>query len=179
MAALPTALAPPANGTSIIGGIPTSTVPAIGNPLITPGMGGAAARGGATIVPVPGVSATPVLAASPNANAPALSNIQVSARVGADDCAISPSPSFNTGVTELYLVATATNIAPGMTISSRWTRDGVEVAFYEWTPDFAVNGACIWFLAPGAEVDLSTGSWNVQLAIDGAAVGSSGFTING
>src|SRR5690606_17455817 len=100
----------------------------------------------------------------------ALQNIQVSTRVGADDCAVSPATTFTAGMAELYVSATA-NISAGTTLSARWVHDGTEVAFNDWTPDFDINGACIWFNILGDAISLTAGAWSVQLAINGTPVG--------
>jgi hypothetical protein len=160
--------------------IPTSDLPVIANPLITPGV---AARGGATLQALPtptALAGAPVTGATPDPNAPTVTDIVVAARVGANDCAINPSSSFTLGVANLYVVGTARNITPGTRLTSRWTRDGVEVAFYEWTPDFAINGACVWFHVPGAQVALAAGSWTVQMTVNGVSIGTPiAFTITG
>jgi hypothetical protein len=169
------AQAPPLSGA----GIPTSDLPVIANPLITPGVG---ARGGVTLgapTPTP-LAGVPASNATPDPNAPTVTDIVVAARVGANDCAINPSTSFSLGVADLYVVGTARNITPGTRLTSRWTRDGAEVAFYEWTPNFAINGACIWFHAPGAQVPLAAGSWAVQMTVNGVPIGTPvTFTITG
>lgn len=159
------------------GGAPQQTFPAIQNPLLTPGSSGivvtqgASARGDAIIV-VP--SPTPLVQQNTSG---ALQNIQVSTRVGADDCVISPSTTFTQGMTELYVSAAATIVA-GTTLSARWVHDGTEVAFNEWTPDFNINGACIWFNILNSSIPLTAGAWSVQLAISGTPVGQPvSFTI--
>lgn len=151
----------------------TETVfPEIANPLITQG---ASARGDATIVPPTQI---PLAQSTSDGNPATLTNLQVSARVGADDCALSPSTSFSQGISELYVSAVAQNVTAGTLISSRWVHDGTEAAYYDWRPTFDINGACIWFHLPGDEVSLTAGDWTVQLAIDGTPVGNSvAFTI--
>lgn len=164
------------------GVIPTSTAPTSFNPLITPGIGGGA-RGGATLVLAPPTAAagnaSPAGAATLDPNGPNLVNIQVATSVGADDCAVNPSSVFTSGVAGLYVVATARNIPAGANLSARFTRDGAEVRPYDWTPDFAINGACIWFWAPAEEVTYTVGAWAVTLAINGVPVGPPvAFTIS-
>ncbi|MCK6579003.1 MAG: hypothetical protein L6Q98_12950 [Anaerolineae bacterium] len=156
-----------------------SGLPAIPNPLITPGMivtQGASARGDAPLAqPTP----TPLISEQSDDGSSSLSSIQVSARVGANDCAVNPSTSFSLGITDLYVVATA-NVSAGATLSARWTREGVEVAYYEWTPDFNIGGACIWFHLPASDADLSAGNWAVQMAINDSPIGQPvAFAING
>ncbi|MBK8020668.1 MAG: hypothetical protein IPK19_04365 [Chloroflexi bacterium] len=164
--------------------LPTQAgLPAISNPLITPGAPtaaivvtqGASARGDAPLA-----QPTPTLVAGAgSAGGSGLTNIQVSARVGADDCAVNPATTFSAGITDLYVVANAT-ISAGATLSARWAQEGVEIAFYEWTPDFDIGGGCIWFHLPSSDAALTSGNWTVQLAVNSSPVGSPiVFTISG
>ncbi len=149
-----------------------SAPPVINNPLITPGgasLGGGSVRVDSTLLPP---SPTSLVPQQNNPNAPALLNVQISTSVGADDCAVNPTTSFSVGVTDIYVVAVASNILATNVLSSRWLREGTEVAFYDWTPGFAVNGNCIWFNLPSSSVDILPGNWTVQMAIDSIPVGN-------
>ena len=47
-----------------------------------------------------------------------------------------------------------------------------QVANYDWTPTFDINGACIWFYIDQSEVAFTPGTWRVQMALNGSPVGS-------
>ncbi len=80
--------------------------------------------------------------------------------------------------TDIYVTATANDTAAGTTFSSTWYYEGTQVAYYEWTPDFSIRSACIWFHMPASEVDYTAGNYNVQLAVNGTNVGAAAaFTI--
>jgi hypothetical protein len=109
---------------------------------------------------------------------PSLYNIVTAAAVGANDCAISSVSTFSISTAEIYVVATAANIAPGTTLSSSWLApDGVAVN-HSFTPDFTIDQNCIWFYIDQSDVVFTPGSWSVQLAINNQPVGQPvAFTI--
>lgn len=123
-------------------------------------------------------SPTPIATADPNV--PNLTNLTLTERVGGDDCPIGAATSFTTSTTDIYATAVAHNLRPGNLVTSTWTRDGAQAAFYEWSPNFEIAEACIWFHLPASAVEFVPGNWSVQLALDGAPVGSPlTFTIAG
>lgn len=102
---------------------------------------------------------------------PALTNIVMAEGVGSDDCALGAASSFSSGAERIYVVATAFNIEPGMTLVSRWQVAGVEVV-HDFTPDFTIDDNCIWFFIDQTDAEFMPGNWNVQLEINGAISGS-------
>lgn len=149
----------------------TPSAPQIANPLLTPG----AAQGDSGLVqPTQSTgdeSTQPTSAPSDNGGA-GLSNITVTDQVGSDDCPIGSSDSFSSSTSEIYVTAVGNGLTGSETLDSIWRIEGTEIQRYSWTPGFAVNGACIWFRLPSAEVDFTPGNWTVELLVNGAAAGS-------
>ncbi len=151
--------------------------------LVTPGSG---AQGNAALtpnIPQPTVFTTPT--PLPGAEQPtqipvvsseALTQITLTRAVGADDCPTSAETVFTTADTEIYVTAVA-QVSAGSQIVSRWLFGGTEIVTYDWTPDFDIDGACIWFYMPASAVEYTPGSWAVELSVNGASVGSASFTI--
>ncbi len=111
--------------------------------------------------------------------APALTNIVMASGVNNNDCAQSVVTTFTVNDAEIYVVATAENIEPGMTITARYQIGGNEVV-HDFTPDFSINGNCIWFYTDQTETEFTPGNWNVQLDIDGQPAGQPvPFSISG
>lgn len=185
------------DGDTTIESIPPTQpdLPAIANPLLTPGaaatlsavtpQGGAgegAARGDAPLVPQ---TPSPVIASpTPDPNAPTLTQIALSTTVGADDCPTNATTSFSSGAAGIYIGAVAQNVTAGTTLSSTWYLEGSQIAFYDWTPDFAINGACVWFYLPAEEASEAggflPGNWSVELAVNGLRVGTPlNFSVSG
>lgn len=130
--------------------------------ISNPGDGGAAL----VITPLATQSASP------------LSNIVMAEAVGSDDCAIQPLTTFTTQTPQIYVVATAQGIGTQDTVTSRWSRDGQAIVDYSWTPNFQIDGACIWFYIDQSEVEFAPGTWQVQMELNGQNVGSPAvFTI--
>lgn len=150
--------------------------PAALTPLPVAGADGAnaaptAAPGDVPVTP-PGANVTPTSAA------PTLANIVTAANVGADDCAAGVSSTFSASSSRIYIVATAYNIQPGTAIVSRWFQNGQQVVSHDFTPDFEINDACIWFFIDQTDVPFTPGAWTVDLEVNGAVVGpSTQFTI--
>jgi len=111
---------------------------------------------------------TPV---APQASGP-ISNIVTAGSVGDDDCALNPGASFTTATPEIYVVARASGIGSSDNITSRWSAGGSEVVSYDWTPDFEIEDACIWFYIDQTEVTFTPGNWQVQMELNGQPVGS-------
>lgn len=159
-------------------------------PMVT---GDGAARGSIPVGPTPAF--IPVTNATPtplsilsdgtqptnnapvNPTAPNLTNVAFSSSVGADDCPVSPTTSFSSAATSIYVTAVGNNLTSNNVIASRWFLDGSEQVFYDWTPRGTVNGACIWFYITPEAVAFTPGTWSVELSIDGTVVNTSGFTI--
>ncbi len=97
-----------------------------------------------------------------------LRQIVLAPDVGADDCATQVVTSFSTQAERVYIVARAFGIASGTEIASVWERDGEPLARFAFTPDFAINDACIWFFADPTDFDFIPGNYAVTLQISGA-----------
>lgn len=107
-----------------------------------------------------------------NPNGPNLNQLVLAEQVGADDCALSPTTTFTTAATDVYLVAMGSNLTPQNTLTARFFRDGTEQVFYTWTPGRNIDGACIWFHMPSSDVNFVAGNWSVALEVDEAPYGS-------
>ena len=105
-----------------------------------------------TITEVPGV--------------PALQNIVMAASVGNDDCAAQVTSTFTTSTPEIYVVATAMSITPGTNIAARFSIGGQEIR-HDFTPDFEINGNCVWFFIDQNDLEFRPGNWSVQLELNG------------
>jgi hypothetical protein len=128
-------------------------------------------------VPQPEITgeAIPPITPTPG-GAPALTDIVTSENVGNDDCAVGVTSTFSASAQQIYVVATALNIQPGTTIVSRWQVGGQEIV-HDFTPDFEINQNCIWFFIDQVDTTFTPGNWNVQLEINGSAVGTATFSI--
>jgi hypothetical protein len=148
----------------------TATAPAIGQ--FTPETGGPQAT------PPPDAPGSTTDTASNGQ--PALSNIVMAEAVGKDDCAVGSVTTFTPNADRIYVVATASNIMPGTRLNSRWMANGKEVVAHDFTPDFEIKNACIWFFIDQTDTAFTPGNWSVQLEINGAAAGAPvPFTISG
>lgn len=145
---------------------------------ITPIMSDSGAQGNSELLSPP--TAAPVAEQTVDPDAPHLTDIVITQAVGADDCAVSPTSVIPTNAEGVYASAVAHNLTPGNVVVSRWSREGAEMVFYEWSPGFDIEEGCIWFYMPASDVDFSAGNWSVQLDLDGAPVGQPvSFTISG
>lgn len=166
-------------------GAENSPVPMIANPLLTPGApqvnNQGAAQSNSALVPLtPSQQLAPQATQAPaDPNSPSLTNITVTTQVGSDDCPVNPANQFDASATEIYVTAVGNNIPANATLNSVWRLEGTQVQDYSWTPGFAVNGACIWFLLPASEVQFTPGNWSVELQINGVSAGTLQFTIGG
>lgn len=114
-----------------------------------------------------------------NSVGPSLTNILLTTRVGADDCPIAPATSFRSEEEAIYVTAVANGITPGTRIEAVWFRETERMMTYDWTPTFAINGACIWFRLPASEVWFRAGRWSVEMSVNGTRVGSTSFNFVG
>lgn len=131
-----------------------------------------------TPFPVPGTPAgnAPVVSPSPvdaavtqEVTTPALVNYMMSPGVGNDDCALNPTSSFTTNTAEIYVVATGMNIPAGTNIAARFSVGGQEIR-HDFTPDFDINGNCIWFFIDQSDLTFQPGTWSVVLELNSTAV---------
>ena len=97
--------------------------------------------------------------------------------VGSDDCALDVNPRFTPSSAAIYVVANAYKIPAGATISSSWQRANTEVALFSFDAQRAINGSCIWFFIDQSDTPFFSGSWSVELRLDGAALAVMPFQI--
>jgi hypothetical protein len=110
--------------------------------------------------------------------APSLYNIVLAEGVGSNDCALAAVSIFPSTTQQIYVVATAANIASGTKLSSHWYREGTEVVFHDFMPDFNIEQNCIWFYIDQTDIAFTPGNWSVQLDINDQPAGSAvAFTI--
>jgi len=114
-----------------------------------------------TPTPLPDVLANP--------DAPRLENPVTALGVGQDDCAVNITAQFAPTTAEIYVVATAVNIASGTRLTSRWLFGGEQQAAFSFTPDFDIERACIWFFVDQSDFEFVPGQWSVVLDINGQA----------
>jgi hypothetical protein len=141
--------------------------------------GGGTSNGGqqqVVITPLPGAETVGTPTTPIPGTEPTLTSIVMAEGVGSDDCALGVTTTFTTATPEIYVVATALNIQPGTTIVSRWQLGGQEIV-HDFTPDFAIDQNCIWFFVDQVDTPFIAGNWNVQLEINGVAVGTVSFSI--
>jgi hypothetical protein len=111
---------------------------------------------------------------------PSLYNVVLAEGVGSNDCALAAVSSFPSTTQQIYVVATAANIASGTKLSSHWYSAGTEVVFHDFTPDFNIEQNCIWFYIDQTDTPFTPGTWSVQLDINDQPAGSPvSFTITG
>ncbi len=129
-----------------------------------------------TVAPTPSPAATSadsaVLTPTPTqqSNTPSLTSIVMAGSVGDNDCAVDIRTQFSNNDERIYVVATASNIEPGTQIMSRWMREVEEVAAFDFTPDFQIERACIWFFIDQTDAEFTPGNWSVTLEINGVPV---------
>ena len=134
------------------GGIPATS------PLATPE--------GAMENAVPTPDPAQPVEAPENPGQPALQNVVIAPGVGSDDCAINITSNFTTSTAEIYIVATGVNIPAGTNIAARFAIAGQEIR-HDFTPDFDINGSCIWFFIDQNDLEFRAGTWSVQLELNG------------
>ncbi|PJF41298.1 MAG: hypothetical protein D6737_05250 [Chloroflexi bacterium] len=146
--------------------LPATATPAPPSRIVDPNATGEV---NAVVSPV----SAPTPAGLPTVGAqPILSQIVTATGVGDDDCAVNQTSQFTSDTAEIYVVAVADNIVPGTQIASRWFRENVEVAAFDFVPDFRIDDACIWFFIDQTDAEFTPGEWSVQLSINGGNVGA-------
>lgn len=113
-------------------------------------------------------------------NAPRLENAGTALKVGTNDCALDNTQIFSPSTPAIYVVATAINVPANTRLSSRWLFRNELVATFDFTPNFDIQRACIWFFATPEDFAFATGEWSVALDINGVqATPNVNFTITG
>jgi hypothetical protein len=133
----------------------------------------------------PPVEVTPAVQVTPftvtpviDDDGPYLADIVMAEGVGADDCPVGITSQFSPGTERIYIVATAHQVTPGTTFTATWFREATELVTFTFTPDFAIDGNCIWFYADQSNFDFTPGSYQIRLEIDGIPIGEPAlFTI--
>jgi hypothetical protein len=111
---------------------------------------------------------------------PNLLNIVTSAGVDNNDCALGSVNLFNTDAQSIYAVATAVLIEPGITLGATWYQESNRLIDQSFTPDFAIDGECIWFYVTPVDIPFNPGLYSVQLTINSLPVGAAiPFSIQG
>ena len=147
--------------------------------------GSSAASGGdgpSTPVPVTPFAPTepPAPEVPDDPNQPRLIDFVLSRAVGNDDCATSPTDQFDTSDPSIYIVARAQNISPGMTMGARWFREGQELVYFDFTPDWSIDDACVWFFATPVDFEFLPGSYTIDITLNDAPAGPPvNFTVIG
>jgi hypothetical protein len=132
---------------------------------------------GANVTPTPLPEAA--LATQEVVTGPSLVNYMMAPGVGSDDCALNPTTNFTTDTAEIYVVATGMNIPAGTNIAARFSVGGQEIR-HDFTPEFDINGACIWFFIDQNDLEFRPGTWSVELDLNNAPVSPPiPFTITG
>ena len=132
------------------------------------------------VTPIDAPTAVPTAAANRPATSPPqvtaagprLDNIVMASGVNRNDCAIDVNPAFTPASREIYVVAEAYNVPAGAKISSRWHRQGIEVAYFSFDVENRIDGNCIWFFIDQTDTAFVTGAWSVELRVDNVRVAS-------
>lgn len=114
---------------------------------------------------------------TPDPTMPRVENLVMSTGVGQDDCATGTTASFTSASPQIYVVMNAYNLSAGMTVTARWSRDASELTVFDFTPDFDINGPCIWFYAEPVDFAFDPGTYRVEIAINGTPVAATDFSI--
>lgn len=126
----------------------------------------------------PPTAPPPLETSTPDPSQPRVENLVTATGVGADDCPAGITASFTGASPQIYVVMSAYNLAAGMTVSARWSRDdGTALTTFEFTPDFNINGACIWFYAEPADFAFDAGAYRVEIDINGLPAAAAAFSI--
>lgn len=124
-----------------------------------------------TVMPsLSGSDGAPVVsgaAQTPTAGQPSLFNLITAGGVGANDCALASVTAFSTETPQIYVVATAANIAAGTTLGAQWYLGDTLLTKQEFAPKQDVNNNCIWFYVEPVDFPFTPGTYRVDLLING------------
>ncbi len=112
---------------------------------------------------------------------PMLYNLVTAEGVGSNDCALSSVTTFSPDTAQIYIVATASNITAGSTLSAQWYLNDTLLIKQDFSPKDDINDNCIWFYAEPVDFPFTPGNYRVDLLINGNAVAGAqaSFTIQG
>jgi hypothetical protein len=152
----------------------TATPSPVPSPIITPAI--ALTQGALTAI----AEATPVTGVN-DVNASTLpafvSDIRLGTSVGNDDCVGQATTTFNITTPEIYISARITDSPANTRFSTRWTApDGNSVTF-DFTPDFSIDDACIWFFIDQTDLSFIAGNWSVNFDVNNSG-GGDDFAFN-
>lgn len=165
---------------------PATPNPAAARPLFTPTVDvrDAPAGGITRLPPTLDPNVTPTATPAPvtpaptlDPNGPRFEGVVTATGVGDDDCAVGTTSVFSPSTAQIYVVATGFNIAAGTTIQSSWFRGDTALTSFDFAPDNAVNGACIWFFADQTDFAFDVGTYRVDLLIGGVQAASAAFEV--
>lgn len=143
-------------------------------PSITPTLDASQPTATPALIVTPFFVEPPTQPAAVNTTAPSspLSEFVMASSVGDDDCAQSATNQFTSQTAEIYVVARARNIPAGTQFLSRWFNQdtGEELAVFDFTPDFIIEDACIWFYATTDDFPFNAGNYAVVLEMNGQPV---------
>ncbi|NDJ74934.1 MAG: hypothetical protein GYB65_01635 [Chloroflexi bacterium] len=155
-------------------GTPIATIPS------NPAGGSAPASGG---VPTVAVNQTPGGAGGSQATSTTttFSNTTTAPGVRQEDgCAAGTSLVFGSDADEIFVVTTIRNLQAGSTIGARWMVNAQEYYYEEncWTPDQNWDEVCAWCSISANSGVFDTGSWSVELLLDGELRSRARFQVN-
>lgn len=159
----------------VIAAIQATGVPAVAtsvNPTSVP----ITPQGAVPASPAPPPEETPNAPGQPQ---PTLSQIVMAQGVDSNDCATNVTNQFSPTAERIYVVARATNVQPGTLIRSRWVFNDNQLAAFDFTPDFTIQNACIWFFADQTDFPFTPGTYIVFLELGGQPSGEISYTIAG
>lgn len=104
--------------------------------------------------------------------APRLENPVTSTGVGNDDCAVNTTSNFTTTTPEIYLVVEAVNTPADAQFGSRWSREGTVLADIDFSLNFDIERACIWFFVDQTDFQFTPGNYTVDLTLNGEPAGT-------
>ncbi|MBI1281712.1 MAG: hypothetical protein GC179_26535 [Anaerolineaceae bacterium] len=118
-------------------------------------------------------------AVTATAGQPTLFNLVTAEGVGSNDCALASVTSFSANAPQIYVVATAGNVAAGSTLGANWYLGDTLLTSQEFSPKDNINNNCIWFYAEPVDFPFTPGSYRVELLINGTVVtgAQASFTI--
>lgn len=139
----------------------TATPSAIPSPIITPAM--ALTESALTAV----AQAPPATTIEDESVLPDfVGEVRLGRRVGGDDCVTEAMNSFPSSTQEIYISVRLEGSPANTRFISRWNSpDGNSVTF-EFTPDFSVRDACIWFFLEPIDLPFIVGNWTVDLSVN-------------
>ncbi|MDX2076888.1 MAG: hypothetical protein SFZ02_10685 [bacterium] len=107
-----------------------------------------------------------------NTNSP-LRDVVMAQGVGDDDCAVGITNTFSVNTAEIYVVARAVGVQAGTNLGASWAKaDGTALVRFDFTPDFDIEDACIWFFAAPEDFPFEAGGYSVVLDINNVPVGT-------